>query len=116
MRNATGKPRPLSFTDGDLRAAAQSSRSMIQLAQTLGLPPSSWTNATLRERARQLGIVLPHGWDGPRSWIPSARLTAVQVLNIRASPRSDAALAAHYGVTKKTVWAARTRRTWRHLP
>lgn len=44
-----------------------------------------------------------------------AVLTEAAVRNIRASTLSASALAAAFGVTYQTVWAARNRITWRHV-
>lgn len=45
-----------------------------------------------------------------------ARLCAEDVRAIRADSRSDEVLAKVYGVRPGTIWFARTRQTWRHIP
>jgi hypothetical protein len=53
----------------------------------------------------------PIGEDHRRSKLKNA-----QVLEIRASKRSEDDLAAHYGVSPSVIGAVRRRITWRHLP
>jgi hypothetical protein len=50
---------------------------------------------------------------GEKNW--SAKLTEADVRAIRASTESDTALAARYGIARENIWAARTRRTWKHI-
>lgn len=50
---------------------------------------------------------------------PSVILTEIQVLEIRAAPRTHGAgvqLAEKYGVHPNTIYAARGGRSWRHVP
>ena len=46
----------------------------------------------------------------------SCRLTESQVLHIRKSTESHAALARKYKVGTTTIWKVRNRETWGHLP
>lgn len=43
-------------------------------------------------------------------------LTDADVIQIRLSRSSQRRLAAAYGVSQSTIWAARNRKTWRHVP
>lgn len=45
-----------------------------------------------------------------------SKLTTVNVLEIRSSPEKDEALSLKFGVCSLTVYLARTRRTWKHVP
>ena len=51
--------------------------------------------------------------DGEKNW--AAKLTADDVRAIRSSSESDTALSARYGIKRENIWAARTRRTWKHV-
>ena len=60
-----------------------------------------------------------HKW-GNKIWAadeirPWARLTAEQVLRIRADKRPQTAIAADFGVTQQTVSDIKRRRRWAHL-
>lgn len=44
-----------------------------------------------------------------------ARLTAEQVLEIRTSPESNAAIGRRLGITKTTIRSIRLRKLWRHI-
>ncbi len=54
------------------------------------------------------------GAVGEQQW--KARLTAAQVLAIRADTRPGPAIAREYGVCTSTVFRVRRRNGWRHLP
>lgn len=45
-----------------------------------------------------------------------ARLSEKDIIAIRDSADSGAAIAARYGVTKENVYAIRKRKIWRHVP
>jgi len=46
---------------------------------------------------------------------PTAKLSNESVLSIRKSKERSVVLAAHYGVTPRTIQQIRSRETWRHL-
>lgn len=46
---------------------------------------------------------------------PHAKLTDAAVLELRKSTATDAAWAAHLGVSRATIHAARARKTWAHV-
>jgi len=69
----------------------------------------------MQDASRKGRVVLPEA-----TWCSSelhqvAKLTDAQVLEIRACSTSSAVLAKDLGVTPSTVWAARTRRTFKDV-
>ncbi len=46
---------------------------------------------------------------------PNAKLTDIQVLNIRSDPRPAEEVAAEYGMSKASIYMIKRRQTWRHL-
>lgn len=47
---------------------------------------------------------------------PAAKLTEDDVREIRASNESSEALAVQYGIDRVNIWAARSGKTWKHVP
>lgn len=70
-----------------------------------------WSTAEDNERhAHQTGLK-----SGRGSQNSNAKLTADDVLAIRASQASDVELAEQYGVSRSTIIHIRKRKTWKHL-
>lgn len=44
------------------------------------------------------------------------KLTEAQVLSIRVDKRSPLVIGKEYGISRRTVWAIRTKKNWTHLP
>jgi hypothetical protein len=64
-----------------------------------------WNMRDKADKGRQ-----PHGSDHPHS-----KLTAAQVLEIRADPRAHAEVAQTFGVSKHNIIAIRAGKTWKHV-
>lgn len=47
---------------------------------------------------------------------PTTKLTASQVIAIRADPRSDAVVGKEYGISRTGIYNVRKRNSWRHIP
>lgn len=69
----------------------------------------------MRDASRKGRIVSPQrNWASDESHQP-AKLTNSQVREIRASSDGLSTLARRFGVTPRTIWSARTRRTYRDV-
>lgn len=75
--------------------------------------PDHLRSATMKENMADREA--RHRRDVRGEQIGTSKLTANQVLAIRASNLSNAELAEMYGVHKSNIWAIRARKFWKHL-
>lgn len=77
----------------------------------LGTAADNMRDASKKGRIR----IPPESYESNGSHQP-AKLTDDDVRHIRLSPLPSSELASIYGVTRRAIWAARTRRTFRGVP
>jgi hypothetical protein len=107
-------------------AIRASGRSHVELAQEYGVTPPTIESIRSGRHWKSLPGPLVSAEYLDRKYhrddhatgerVFTAKLTAAQVLTIRASTGSERAIAAQYGVSHTVIGAIRRRTSWRHLP
>jgi hypothetical protein len=78
-------------------------------SKEVGAPPPSSFTRSIKDRQR------PFKGRRKGEAHPEAKMTAAQVVAIRADPRSSKEVAAQYGMSRSGIKDIRSRKTWRHI-
>lgn len=78
-------------------------------SKEVGTPPPSSFARSIKDRQR------PFKGRRKGETHPEAKMTAEQVIAIRADPRSSKEVAAQYGMSRSGIKDIRSRKTWRHI-
>lgn len=116
----TGKPTAADLTAQRTTELHENIEDLLDLCPTLaelveraGFSSLKRLKESLRRRGRDdlLRQIETKGESTTR-----AKITDVQVLEIRASSASSKEIQTQYGLSRSSVWAIRNRKSWGHLP